>query len=232
MKQKKKDNGGWQARFEPDQFVLQVLENNIITQGDFAYPDDHIRSLLEQRKEILNHLALRHQEELLPEIAGFNEALKRALRKMYDKACRMWECMTGGEAFDCEYMQLTATCFLDYEWPKRHPVQNRRKDALWQYLSDTGYNRMYKQGTTISPLMFSTQKGREEEPLPSFDKFIWLGDTKEDLNWNEGLNEELTKDLHLISGFHQLFSHTDFALTDFIYCRDFNFEFTTEMHDK
>lgn len=40
-------------------------------------------------------------------------------------------------------------------------------------------------------------------------------------NWNEGLDGELTKDLHLINAFHNLFDHTNFALTDFIFVRDF-----------
>ena len=53
----------------------------------------------------------------------------------------------------------------------------------------------------------------------SFDEFI--GATYSD-NWNEGLDPELTKDLHLIKQFHDLFEDTEFAITDFIYCRDFN----------
>ena len=40
-------------------------------------------------------------------------------------------------------------------------------------------------------------------------------------NWNEGLDQELTKDLHLIHQLNHLFEYTNFALTDFIYCRDF-----------
>ena len=38
----------------------------------------------------------------------------------------------------------------------------------------------------------------------------------------EGLDRELTKDLHLINAFHNLFDHTNFALTDFIFVREFN----------
>ena len=43
-------------------------------------------------------------------------------------------------------------------------------------------------------------------------------------NWNEGLDQELTKDLHLILQFNHLFEYTNFALTDFIYCRDFELQ--------
>ena len=48
-------------------------------------------------------------------------------------------------------------------------------------------------------------------------------------NWNEGLDPELTKDLHLISQFHNLFQHMLFALTDFIYVRKFRTEINVEI---
>ena len=40
-------------------------------------------------------------------------------------------------------------------------------------------------------------------------------------NWNKGLDPELTKDMHLLMQFHHLFDHTEFAITDFIYVREF-----------
>ena len=40
-------------------------------------------------------------------------------------------------------------------------------------------------------------------------------------NWNMGLDQELTKDMNLLMQFHHLFDHTEFAITDFIYVRDF-----------
>ena len=43
-------------------------------------------------------------------------------------------------------------------------------------------------------------------------------------NWNEGLDPELTKELQLISQFHNLFQHMSFAITDFIYVRKFKTE--------
>ena len=46
-------------------------------------------------------------------------------------------------------------------------------------------------------------------------------------NWNELLDQELTKDLHIIQQFHNLFDHTKFALTDFIFFRDFVLEYST-----
>ena len=40
-------------------------------------------------------------------------------------------------------------------------------------------------------------------------------------NWNEGLDPELTKDMNLLMQFHHLFDHTEFAITDYIYVREF-----------
>jgi hypothetical protein len=48
-------------------------------------------------------------------------------------------------------------------------------------------------------------------------------------NWNEGLDPEQTKDLHLISQFHKLFQHMLFAITDFIYVRKFKTEINVEI---
>lgn len=62
----------------------------------------------------------------------------------------------------------------------------------------------------------------------SFESFIGMNCTPP--NWNEGLDRELTKDLQLINAFHNLFDHTNFALTDFIYVRKFNTEIKIEIN--
>ena len=61
----------------------------------------------------------------------------------------------------------------------------------------------------------------------TFDSFIGMDCPPP--NWNEGLNPELTKDLHLISQFHNLFQHMLFAITDFIYVRKFRTEINVEI---
>ena len=63
----------------------------------------------------------------------------------------------------------------------------------------------------------------------SFDEFIGM---KSGLpNWNERLDQELTKDLHLINAFHNLFDHTNFALTDIIFVREFVEEITIKIEE-
>ena len=63
----------------------------------------------------------------------------------------------------------------------------------------------------------------------SFDEFIGM---KSGLpNWNERLDQKLTKDLHLINAFHNLFDHTIFALTDIIFVREFVEEITIKIEE-
>jgi hypothetical protein len=48
-------------------------------------------------------------------------------------------------------------------------------------------------------------------------------------NWNEGLDRELTKDMHLIHAFHNLYEHMDFSIFDLLWVRDFNVELHAEI---
>ena len=190
----------------------------------FAYNDKydifddytHYGCLLELRKNMLNDQALTHknQEELLPHIIAFNDALRDALKHMYDSAHELYRQISAIQPD----IVLEAKCFLPQEYPSLHPFQNYSRQELWDALCDTGLNPLYDNGVTF-PLVLP----RDIEM--SFDEFIGMNLTPP--NWNERLDPILTKDLHLINAFHNLFDHTSFALTDFIFCRDFVIEYNT-----
>lgn len=165
-------------------------------------------SLLRVRKNIINHYMLQRQEELLPDIIAFNEALREALRKVYDRARDDYE--NNKELGKDE--SVDACCFLDGDYPALHPLQTENRQELWEALLDSGWNRQYD-GVTHHPLVVN------QESKETFDEFIGMKSPY--ANWNEGLDPELTKDLNLINAFHHLFNNTEFAITDFIYCRDF-----------
>ena len=93
------------------------------------------------------------------------------------------------------------------------PIQGGDRQELWYALCDEDLNPIYADGASVLTLTFP----RDE--VESFDSFIGMDCPPP--NWNEGLDRELTKDLHLISQFHKLFQHMNFALTDFIYVRKF-----------
>lgn len=113
--------------------------------------------------------------------------------------------------------ELIARCFLRSQYPALHPVQRKTSKAVYDALQDAGWNEFYEDGVSLMPLRM-TETGHDE----SFETYIGMDCLPP--NWNEGLDQKLTKDLHLICQFNQLFEHTSFALTDFIYCRDFDFQ--------
>ena len=67
----------------------------------------------------------------------------------------------------------------------------------------------------------------KREAYDQLDEMLYLQEEPD--NWNEGLDRELTKDMHLIHAFHNLFQHMLFAITDFIYVRNFRTEINIEI---
>ena len=205
-----------------DEQTLQLIEEEIsyIYDSDATgYPEGEY--LLDLRKRILNEQACtrKAQEELLPDIIAFNDALHDALKRMYDRAHELYRQMS---AIQPDIM-LTAKCYLAYDYPALHPYQKEDRQELFNAISDFGWNRLYADGVT-----FSLELPRDID-MP-FDSIRGMDCTP--FNWNEGLDPELTKDLHINRAFHNLFDHTKFALTDFIFCRDFVFEFSTINEEK
>ena len=204
-------------------YALQELERRIIMVFDGPYSKEHNytdeRSLLRIRRDIINHYVLQHQEELLPDIVAFNDALREALHKMFDEAHAVFE---ANKDFG-EDVTVEACCWLGNDYPALHPVQGENRQDLWNALQDSGWNLLYEGGVAF-PLQL---RGNDDPDSNDFDEFIGMNCPPP--NWNEGLDQELTKDLHLIQAFHNLFDHTEFAITDFIYCRDFYYEIKVEI---
>jgi hypothetical protein len=202
---------------------VNAIEREIILKyNDYHCYDSDNDVLLSLRKDIINKKVLANQKELLPDIVAFNNALREALRDMYDRAHRIWDKMVDIiDEGDGKEMELTAKCYLDADYPALHPIQGDDRQDLWYALCDGDLNPMYADGISVLTLTFP----RDESY--SFDTFIGMDCPPP--NWNEGLDPELTKDLHLISQFHNLFQHMLFALTDFIYVRKFRTEIYIEI---
>lgn len=204
---------------------LRKLEKEIL----FAFDcncgvfDDytHYGCLLELRKNILNDQALmrKNQEKLMPHIIAFNEALRDALKHMYDRAHGLYHQMSAIQPD----IELIAKCYLANNYPLLHPYQEEDRQDLWDALCDSGWNQLYDDGVSF-PLVLP------RDIKQSFDALIGMDCPPP--NWNEGLDRELTKDCHLIQQFHHLFEHTKFAITDFIFCRDFGFEYSIITEEK
>ena len=204
-------------------YSVEVLEREIISRyNDYRCYNSDNDVLLSLRKHIINKQVLANQKELLPDIVAFNDALREALRDMYDRAHRIWDKMIDIiDESDGEEMELTAKCYLDVDYPALHPIQGDDRQDLWYALCDGDLNPMYADGISVLTLTFP----RDESY--TFDTFIGMDCPPP--NWNEGLDPEQTKDLHLISQFHNLFQHMLFAITDFIYVRKFRTEINVEI---
>ena len=202
---------------------VDAIEREIILKyNDYRSYNSDNDVLLSLRKDTINKQVLENQKELLPDIIAFNDALREALRDMYERAHRIWDKMINIiDEGDGEEMELTAKIYLDTDYPALHPIQGDDRQDLWYALCDDELNPMYADGISVLTLTFP----RDENY--TFDTFIGLDCPPP--NWNEGLDPELTKDLHLISQFHNLFQHMLFAITDFIYVRKFRTEINVEI---
>ncbi len=196
-------------------YSVEVIEREIIQRyNDYRCYKSDDDVLLSLRKDIINKNMLTKQEELLPTIIEFNDTLRNALHEMYDRAHHIWNIIIHNiDEKDGDVMELTAKCYLDTNYPKLHPIQSKNRQELWHALCDEDLNPLYADGISVLTLLLPRDENQ------SFESFIGMDCPPP--NWNEGLDQELTKDLHLISQFHNLFHHMNFAITDFIYVRKF-----------
>ena len=73
------------------------------------------------------------------------------------------------------------------------------------------------------PDKFNIEPDKEDRIRESM---LYLDDCLD--NWNEMLDKEMTKDMHLVYPFHTLFTDMDFSIYDLLRVRNFNIEITTE----
>lgn len=183
--------------------------------SNFAY-------LLEIRKDLINKKVLKFQEDLIPEIVEFNETLRNTLQKMYDKAYHIWIDFQKLRDWEDD-IELTAECYLGPVHPARHPLQGEDRQDLWNALCDDELNTLYAGGVSLQTLTFP------RDNKESFESFIGMDCPPP--NWNEGLDSKLTEGLHLICQFNHIFDYTYWAITDFIYVRDFEIRIKVDVNN-
>ncbi len=203
-------------------YDIQCIESEILIQYN-SHDYTEFYCLLELRKRMINRRVLVHQEDILQHIVDFNDALTAALREMYDRAHRIWNSIKENDVYDDD-VELAAKCFLSSKYPELHPIQGEDREELWNALCDSGWNHLYEDGVSLPTLTLPNNINT------SFDSLIGMDCPPP--NWNEGLDRKLTKDLHLSSAFHNLFDHMNFAITDFIYVREFEIKINIEINKK
>lgn len=180
-----------------------------------------VRKLLGIRKKILNSFfVLDENYKML--LAEFNDAMTKQLIEMrkqtIDVFCKIKETTPSG------YFMAEGKCFLGYEYPKIHPVQSMRAKKMWAILNGTldEYQFLYSNDG-----VYKFDISNENPDVESECSMLYLNE--EDDNWNEGLDREMTKDMHLTYAFHNLFDHTEFSIFDLLWVRDFNIEVHTKI---
>ena len=149
---------------------VDAIEREIILKyNDYRSYNSDNDVLLSLRKDIINKQVLANQKELLPDIIAFNDALREALRDMYERAHRIWDKMINIiDEGDGEEMELTAKIYLDTGYPALHPIQGDDRQDLWYALCDEDLNPMYADGISVLTLTFPRDEGY------TFDSFIGM----------------------------------------------------------
>lgn len=179
-----------------------------------------IRRLLGIRKNILNDMFILDgiYKQLLHD---FNEALILQLMEMRKRTIALYHATKE----TCQYgsLEVKGKCLLGYGYSVIHPVQTTRAKKIWAMLNGCLDNFM--------PLYDIDGAGSFD--INSWDPHV---DTENEMlygyagwgNHNEGLDEEVTKDMHLIYAFHDLFDHMEFSVFDLLWVRNFNIEIKVE----
>ena len=179
-----------------------------------------IKSLLEVRRRLLNSMfVLDEQNKQL--LAEFNEAMKQQLIEMRKRAIDLYNSVykpdMGGT------VEVEGKCFMGYEYSKIHPVQSMRAKKMWAVLNGSldDYIFLYCEDGVNSFYI-----NNYDSKIESENELLYLNEELD--NWNEGLDRDMTKDMHITYAFHDLFSHLDFSIYDLLWVRDFNIEIHVE----
>ena len=210
--------------------AIKEIENEIllmqheVEKRHFEYEagEEVIKCLLGTRKSLLNKMFVM-DEDCKQLLSDFNEALKAQMIEMRKRALSIYAANVNSGLMSS--FTLKGKCFMGYEYSKIHPVQTMRAKKMWAVLNGSlaDYMPLYMDGADIFELDYV--EGGDCE-IPSENQMLYLDDNID--NWNDELDLEMTKDMHLIHPFHNLYSHMDFSIFDLLWVRDFNIELSLE----
>jgi len=194
--------------------TVETLEHLMKSYESMADADDcDSERIALERKAIIND-AMREQQSLwLPYLVEFDNAAKAALKELFEHGKFVYEKMARqhkGKTVD-----VNAYLFPSKRYPALHPIQDEFHERLWADVLQSREANKYFQ-TFLPRLNWNSDSDRKLERLEDDDLY------KKDDNWNEGLDPELTKDLHLSYYFHNIWEHSSFAYSDFIFVREFD----------
>ena len=194
--------------------TVETLEH-LMDRYQFAADEDKEDSdwIAQARRNYINDAIINDQELWIPYLVDFDNAAKAAMHELFERGKRVYEKMSAkykGWTVDVE-----ATLLPSKRYPTLHPIQDRFHEMLWEHaLRSKAMNKYFK--WFASSIDWSSDDTHHLEKLE--DDVIY--DPND--NWNEGLDRELTKNLHLSHYFHRIWECSSFAYTDFIFVREFD----------
>ena len=204
---------------------IKYVEQEILKLSTSKVPSDkeQVRTLLRLRKSMLDNRARALEKEFLPVIKEFNVTVERALKDLYDVAHRYYEYMA---TFD-NGIQMVARLQFTNANPRLHPLQSEDSFCIWKALLEHGWNPSFQSGLTEVPLFFPYDIKK------SFPLFAGTYEETQLAYWRGGgffedAQIDEMEEFHFNTVFYHLAEHTCFALTDFIYVRDF--ETSVDIH--
>jgi hypothetical protein len=200
----------------------------VMLEKDIAFWNEHrtyknrdeedavVKNMLDQRKCVLRELQV-YDDEMKQLLTEFNDHLCNAATQLYNRTKAVYEEYVKRDDYLGEF-EIESKLFLGFDYPKLHPIQTETAKSVWDALTQGQYDPLYDNGCG-SPLYMS--KERHDDDKSAIE---WLYLSEELDNWNEGLDSEWSKDMHIAYPFHNLYDHMNFSLFDLIYVREFNVE--------
>lgn len=181
-----------------------------------------IKQLLKIRKDLLEE-SFQLNEASRQLLVEFNSVLKTQLEEMWQRTIALGKKVINRST--SPKTEAIGKCFLGYNYSKTHPVQSMRARKMWAILNGTlgSFDPLYDNGVTHCFRVRPSVDGLEHD---SCNKVLYLSEETD--NWNEGLDQEYTKGLHLIYAFNNLWGQMHFSIFDLLWVRDFNVELFVE----
>ena len=184
-----------------------------------------IRELLEHRKNLLDGMFVMdaHYKQLLYD---FNEAIKEQMIEVRKRTINLYEAISKARIPGT--IEVKGKCYLGFNYPKLHPIQDNRAHKMWDILNgcDDNYMPLYDDGLGQFEIY---SYNMTDTGYDSVNQTLYLGE--EPYNCNDGLNREMTEDMMLTFQFHDLYDHMEFSIFDLLWVRDFELELDVEMDD-
>lgn len=189
---------------------------------------DYIERLLGMRHRLLKEMQV-YDDEMKAMVVAFNERLRNACTELYNRVEKLADEYARMDGMSGK-LDIEGRIYLGHEYPKKHPIQTARAKDVWEMLTQWGFFSIYNQGCPATLTASSTQSF--SHGYDNVKKWLYISNHVN--NWNEGLDSEWSKDMHLIHAFSNLYTRLGFSLYDLIYVEDFdikvNLKFDNSVH--